>query len=62
MSVHRLAAVAVSTLLFFPNATRAQQPQGPLVRGVVVDSDNNPIKGAEVSAIDSAHAVIATTR
>jgi hypothetical protein len=62
MSIRRFAAVAVPTLLLLPNAIRAQQPQpqAPVVHGVVVDADNNPITGAEVSALDSTNAVVAT--
>ena len=62
MSTRWLAAVALSLALSATaQAQHPHQPTGPLVRGVVVDSANDPIRGAEVSALDSTNKVVATT-
>jgi hypothetical protein len=61
MAFRSLLAAASWLVLLLPGVTYAQQPQGPVVRGVVVDSDNDPVADAEITALDSANAVVATT-
>ena len=62
MSLRLSYIAAVCTLLCISREVSAQQPQHPLVRGVVVDSANDPVSGVEVSASDSTHTVVATVR
>jgi hypothetical protein len=62
MSSRLPCVAAIGAALCVAGVIRAQQPLHPLVRGVVVDSVNDPVSGVEVSAADSAHIVVATVR
>jgi hypothetical protein len=62
MSLRLPYVAAIGAALCIAGVVRGQQPKHPLVRGVVVDSANDPVGGAEVSAADSTHTVVATVR
>ncbi len=62
MFCRALFSMLAYAVLVSPRLVSAQQPQHPIVRGVVVDSTNHPLKEAEVIATDSTNAIAATVR